>query len=190
MELITNEKLDELLAASPAERVTPEYMKSRITSTDFTRIGETVTHCRIVLDNGFSVSGESACVNVGNYNQQIGEKIAYDNAFRQLWPLFGFLLGREEQAEGGGMKHELGDAPIQDEYLAEINGLVRGIDEIFNGDLEGMIGRRDSCFWSFPLGKQGRCNFISNGVNREHIVCMFKEMIARFQGQSEARGTA
>ena len=82
MELITNEKLVELLAASPAESVTPEHMKSRITSTDFNRIGETVTHYRIVLDNGFSVSGESACVNPESYNQQLGEKIAYDNAFR------------------------------------------------------------------------------------------------------------
>jgi hypothetical protein len=97
MDLITNEKLEELLAASPAERVTPEYMKSRIASTDFTRIGATVTHCRIVLDNGYSVSGESACVNPENYNQQIGEKIAYDNAFRQLWPLFGFLLAEKNK---------------------------------------------------------------------------------------------
>jgi len=97
MELITNEKLDELLAASPAERVTPEYMKSRIANTEFTRIGETVTHCRIVLDNGFSASGESACVNVENYNKDIGEKIAYDNAFRQLWPLFGFLLAEKNK---------------------------------------------------------------------------------------------
>ena len=97
MELITNEKLDELLAASPAGRVRPEYIKSRITSTDFTRIGETVTHCRIVLDNGFSVSGESVCVNVVNYNQHIGEKIAYDNTFRQLWPLFCFLLAEKNK---------------------------------------------------------------------------------------------
>jgi hypothetical protein len=97
MELITNEKLEELLAASPTERVTPEYMSSRITGTIFTRIGETVTHCRIVLDNGFSVSGESACVNPENYNRQIGEKIAYDNAFRQLWPLFGFLLAEKNK---------------------------------------------------------------------------------------------
>jgi hypothetical protein len=29
-DLITNDKLEELLAASPSERVTPEYMKSRI----------------------------------------------------------------------------------------------------------------------------------------------------------------
>jgi uncharacterized protein YijF (DUF1287 family) len=97
MDSITNEKLEELLAASPAERVTPEYMKSRIADTTLTRIGETVTYCRIVLDNGFSVSGESACVNPENYNQQIGEKIAYDNAFRQLWPLFGFLLAEKNK---------------------------------------------------------------------------------------------
>lgn len=98
MDLITNEKLDELLAASPAERVTKEYMESRIADRQFTRLGETVTHCRIVLDNGYSVSGESACVNVENYNQQIGEKIAFDNAFRQLWPLFGFLLAEKNKA--------------------------------------------------------------------------------------------
>lgn len=97
MELITKDKLDELLAASPAERVTEEYMKSRITNTEFHRIGSTVTHCRITLDNGYGVSGESACVNVENYNQQIGEKIAFDNAFRQLWPLFGFLLAEKNK---------------------------------------------------------------------------------------------
>lgn len=97
MELITNEKLDELLAASPAERVTKEYIELRITGKEFSRLGETVTHCRIVLDNGYSVSGESACVNVANYNQQIGEKIAYDNAFRHLWALFGFLLAEKNK---------------------------------------------------------------------------------------------
>lgn len=97
MELITNERLDELLAASPAERVTKEYMESRITGKEFTQLGETVTHCRILLDNGYSVSGESACVNVENYNQQIGEKIAYDRAFVQLWPLFGFLLAEKNK---------------------------------------------------------------------------------------------
>lgn len=95
MELIDNDKLEALLAASPAERVTKEYMESRIASTEFNRLSCTVTHCRIILDNGYSVSGESACVNVDNYNKEIGEKIAYDNAFRQLWPLFGFLLAEK-----------------------------------------------------------------------------------------------
>lgn len=95
MEIITNERLDELLAASPAERMTPEYMKSRITQVKMHKLGPTLTHCTIHLDNGYQVTGESACVNPENYNQEIGEKIAYDNAFRQLWPLFGFLLAEK-----------------------------------------------------------------------------------------------
>lgn len=90
--MISNEQLDQMLESSPAERVTKEYMQGRITTTTFTRIGATMTHCLITLDNGFGVTGESACVNVENYNQEIGEKIAYDNAFAKLWPLFGFLL--------------------------------------------------------------------------------------------------
>lgn len=101
--IISDEKLGELLAASPAERVTKEYIESRIALAPvFTRLGKTITHCRIVLDNGFSVSGESACVNPENYNQQIGEKIAYENAFRQLWPLFGFLLAEKNKLRGEG----------------------------------------------------------------------------------------
>lgn len=95
MELVTNEKLDELLAASPAPRVTKDAIESRIKTKEFTRLGGTVTLCSITLDNGYSVRGESACVNPENYNQMIGEKIAYDNAFTKLWPLYGFLLAED-----------------------------------------------------------------------------------------------
>lgn len=102
--VITNEHLDELLAASPAERVTKEYMEGRIVATSFHKIEDvnspivvapTATICNILLDNGYSVRGESACVNPENYNQEIGEKIAYDQAFGKLWPLFGFLLAEK-----------------------------------------------------------------------------------------------
>lgn len=95
MNVITNERLDELLAASPAERITPEYMKSRIVTSAFQRVTDTMTLCIITLDNGYYVTGESACVNPENYKQEIGEKISYDNAFNKLWPLFGFLLAEK-----------------------------------------------------------------------------------------------
>ena len=95
MELVNNEKLNELLEASPAPRVTKDGIESRIEETFFTKIGLTLTHCRIVLDNGFSVSGEASCVNTANYNQEIGERIAYDNAFAKLWALYGFFLAED-----------------------------------------------------------------------------------------------
>lgn len=91
-ELINDEQLSQKLNSSPAPRVTKEAIESNIDETTFHRIGETVTLCQIKLKNGYSVRGESACVNPENYNQQIGERIAYDNAFAKLWPLYGFLL--------------------------------------------------------------------------------------------------
>lgn len=104
--VISDSRLDELLDSSPAERVTKEFIESRISSTSFHRLSdsETLTICNITLDNGFSVRGESACVNPENYNKEIGEKIAYDNAFRQLWSPFGFLLAEKNKINCGGKK--------------------------------------------------------------------------------------
>lgn len=95
--MLNNEQLDNALNASPAPRVTKEYIESRIQSNKFVRFSETVTLCEILLDNGYSVRGESACVNPANYNKEIGERIAFDNAFDKLWPLFGFLLAEKNK---------------------------------------------------------------------------------------------
>lgn len=91
--MLTNDQLETVISELPGERVTSEYIKSRITEVDYTVLPQTtVTICSITLDNGFSVRGESACVDPANFNREIGQKIAHDNAFNKLWPLFGFLL--------------------------------------------------------------------------------------------------
>lgn len=51
-----------------------------------------LTFCVLVLDNGFSVVGKSACVSRANFNAEIGKKIARENAVNELWPLLGFRL--------------------------------------------------------------------------------------------------
>lgn len=91
--------LEQKISEQPAEKVTLEYMKSRILDVKYHKIGETVTICHMVLDNGFSVRGESACVKPENYDEEIGQEISYNNAVSQLWPFFGFLL-----AENGTLK--------------------------------------------------------------------------------------
>lgn len=77
------------------DRVTREGMEARLASCEYLRIGATVTLCHLTLDNGYSVRGESACVNPANFDQALGEKYAYENAFSKLWPLFGFALAEE-----------------------------------------------------------------------------------------------
>jgi hypothetical protein len=87
--------LEARLEASPGERVTPEYIKSRIAAVKYFSPEGTVTMCSLTLDNGYSVRGESACVDPANYDGAIGRKLAYDKAFDALWPLFGFLLAEK-----------------------------------------------------------------------------------------------
>ena len=51
-----------------------------------------LTFCVITLKNGFTVTGESACASPENFNEEIGQKIAYDNAVNKIWSLEGYLL--------------------------------------------------------------------------------------------------
>ena len=92
-DLMPDAELAEALESRPAPRVTEDQIKQRIRSTDyFVLPGTTVTICQITLDNGYSVRGESACVSPANFDEAIGRTYAYRDAFRKLWPLFGFLL--------------------------------------------------------------------------------------------------
>ena len=73
-------------------KVTPASIQDKIIRVEYRRLSPKITHCIIEMENGFEVTGESACVDPANYNQEIGERIAYDNAFDKLWPLEGYLL--------------------------------------------------------------------------------------------------
>lgn len=93
---MSNQSLEERIAAKPGRKVTTEYINSRIDYETYTIIPETtVTVCHIQLDNGFSVRGESACVDPDNFDVNIGQELAHEDAYNKLWPLFGFLLAEE-----------------------------------------------------------------------------------------------
>ena len=52
----------------------------------------TVTICAITLKNGFTVVGESACIDPNNFDQVIGQQVAYNNAFEKIWQLEGYRI--------------------------------------------------------------------------------------------------
>ena len=56
-----------------------------------------LTFCVLVLRNGFTVHGVSACASPENFDWEIGKRIARENAERQIWPLLGYAL-RDELA--------------------------------------------------------------------------------------------
>lgn len=51
-----------------------------------------LTFCVLVLRNGFTVTGESACASPENFDDEIGRKVAREDAVRKVWPLLGFRL--------------------------------------------------------------------------------------------------
>lgn len=51
-----------------------------------------LTFCVLVLKNGFTVTGESACASPENFDAELGRKIARQNAVNKVWPLMGYEL--------------------------------------------------------------------------------------------------
>jgi hypothetical protein len=54
-----------------------------------------LTFCVLVLRNGFTVTGESACASPENFDAEIGRKIARENAVNKVWPLMGYALKQQ-----------------------------------------------------------------------------------------------
>ncbi len=76
-----------------AARVTPERIDEVIVHTDFYVFpGTTLTVCCLTLANGFTVTGESACASPENFNAELGQRIARDNARQKIWALEGYAL--------------------------------------------------------------------------------------------------
>ncbi|WP_346770304.1 Gp49 family protein [Pseudomonas syringae] len=77
-----------------------------------------LTFCVLVLRNGFTVTGESACASPENFNADIGRKIARQNAEQKIWPLMGYELKqrlheRAHQCQGKNCHASAGDAETQ-----------------------------------------------------------------------------
>jgi len=102
--------------ANVAPRITPADIEANITSTFYFTAAQgaekaardngsyaagspaeglalgLLTFCVLVLRNGFTVTGESACASPENFNAELGRKIARQNAVSKIWPLMGYAL--------------------------------------------------------------------------------------------------
>lgn len=82
-------------------RITKEGINAKITKVAYHRLpGTVLTICVITVENGFTVTGESACADPANFNKEIGESVAFENAFEKLWALEGYLL-KQRMHEAG-----------------------------------------------------------------------------------------
>lgn len=100
--------IEQLIVAKgkTAPRVTPADIAANITAEHYFTVGaalramnhpaapefDLVTFCVLKLKNGFTVTGESACASPENFDAEIGQRIARENAVQKIWPLMGYEL--------------------------------------------------------------------------------------------------
>ena len=83
-----------------APRLTPDSVTGTIKNTMYHVFGDTcLIVCCMVLKNGFTVTGESACASPENFDAEIGKKIAFENARNKIWMLEGYLLKQKLHEE-------------------------------------------------------------------------------------------
>lgn len=111
---VTEEELARNQAERPgAKRVTLQSLKDNIAGVYFTNgldmasrrspIAEEdlrtslslLTVCVLVLKNGFTIIGKSACADPSMYNEDVGQRLSQEDAEKQIWPLMGYALKQE-----------------------------------------------------------------------------------------------
>lgn len=87
-----------------APRLNPAHIDAQIAGEYFVRASDAfadasileglkcLTICVLVLKNGFTVVGKSACASPENFDEALGRKIARDDARNQIWALEGYKL--------------------------------------------------------------------------------------------------
>lgn len=76
-------------------------LKAKVVGESFTKLdGTTTISCHLLLENGFVVTGQSACIDPALFDEQTGKEIAFDNAIDKIWLLEGYLLAQRRFEAG------------------------------------------------------------------------------------------
>ena len=136
-----------LAAALPERKLTKEFLESEIDTVEYNRFGETNTHCTITTKSGFTFTGESACVDPNNFDQKIGEKFAYEQAFEKMWMPYGFWLHKalaeyDQRMNDDEPKETAVQPTWQDRVCEEIGELVdrkEKLEKFLSGDKPNFV---------------------------------------------------
>ena len=123
-----------------------------------------LTFCVLVLKNGFTVTGESACASPENFNAEIGRRIARQNAVEKIWLLMGYELKSRLAAVAQSSDY-------QDRLRAEfayLNGKIERMGQFFDTDQ----------FRRLPAAEQERLSTQRNAMN--DYAAVLRERIAAF----------
>lgn len=99
---LTLDQAKAIVGAKTLPKVTEDSIKAKIVDVSYTVNGLT-TVAFITLRNGFRFVGTSTPASAGNFDAEVGQRYAYDNAFRKIWKHEGYLLRERLWIEENGL---------------------------------------------------------------------------------------
>lgn len=89
--ILSLQEAKDTVKGKPYPKVTEESIKEKISHTVYHNEG-TTTIAIIFMKNGFRFVGTSTPAHENNYDANVGQRYAYENAFKQIWTHEGYLL--------------------------------------------------------------------------------------------------
>ena len=130
MNAVTESELKAHQEKVGGKRVTLGALKANIVKEEYHVFpGSQLTVCVLTLRNGFTITGESACADPAMFNEEIGQKIARENAERKIWPLMGYALKEEMMKEvpSGDFKDRVREEARQlQENIGKLDAFING----------------------------------------------------------------
>ena len=138
-----------------APRITPDHIESVIKGEFYFTAGDGVfgasghrpnsvragtalgllTFCVLTLQNGFTVTGESACASPENFDAEIGRKIARENAREKIWLLEGYLL-KQRLFKGNELDAALASSNIKRDNSLALAQMIIEYDAMMNSGID------------------------------------------------------
>lgn len=112
---LTLDEAQAVVETKTAPRVTVEHIERKIDTVDYFEMkkgdASSGVLCLITMQNGWTSTGFSAPASPENFDFEVGKRYAYENAFKPLWHLEGYLLREElHWASQAPVAPELGEA--------------------------------------------------------------------------------
>lgn len=96
-------------------------VKEKICFERYEKLGEKTTVCFIKMDNGFEVTGVSCCLEKEEYNENIGQLNAYNDAISKLFMCEAYCILENKFTENRS-----------DEMLKKLDELIRKNNNLIN----------------------------------------------------------
>lgn len=114
-----------------APRITPAHIDQLLQKAQvgfWQPEGTTLTICVIQLPNGFCVTGESAAASPENFQEDIGQKLAFEKARDKVWELEGYRLKSDLQEAAAEEPEFVIIAEPESTMAADLRGGFQHVD--------------------------------------------------------------